>query len=113
MEIHAEIKDRILIMQFKGRLDTLGAPGVQQCFDTYFKDDYNGVVFDLTDVEFIASAGIRVILIASKEAQARGGRLVLAGVVGYCLEILAMSGIVKMVPRCDTLDEALVACRDA
>ncbi|NCC50492.1 MAG: anti-sigma factor antagonist [Spartobacteria bacterium] len=111
MDMHSEIQDRTIIMRLKGRLDTVGAAAAQACFDKYHTEDYASVVFDLTHVEFIASAGIRVLLIAAKEAESRGGKLALAGVGGYCLDVLSMSGMVHMLPRYASLDEALAACR--
>lgn len=54
-----------------GRLDTLTSPDLEDKLDEVF-DDAEKLIFDLSQLEYISSAGLRVLLGASQEMDERG-----------------------------------------
>ena len=66
-------------------------------------------VIDLAGVDYVSSAGLRVILLAGKRLKAGGGRLALAGLRDNVREVFEMSGFLTLFPVLPTVDAALVA----
>lgn len=62
------IKDTVLLL---GRLDTTTAPELEAFMEKELKDTQE-LVFDLTDLEYISSAGLRVLLKVQKYMNKKG-----------------------------------------
>lgn len=71
------------------------------------------LVLDLTEVEYLSSAGLRAVLSLGKHALAAGGKLVLCGVKGPVREILSIAGFLNLFPVTDTVVHALALIKDA
>jgi anti-anti-sigma factor len=64
------------------------------------------VLIDLTEVSFLSSIGIRLLLINAKSVQRGGGKLVLLGAQPSVLEVLEVAGVMKLFPVHDTREGA-------
>jgi anti-anti-sigma factor len=71
------------------------------------------VVIDLTGVEYISSVGLRVLVVASKEAKAHGRTLVVCGLQPVVREIFEISRFNLVLKVFATLREALTAVSPA
>lgn len=111
MNITTTMEDGILKLILNGRLDTFGAGPVQQVLDAHFDKHPKFVVMDMTCVDFISSAGIRVLLITAKEVEGRKGALALVGLNSYCRELIASTHIAGILSQFDTIDQAEAFCR--
>ena len=60
-----KIENRILTVSLNGRLDSTTVPFFEDELRAMF-DGLNGIIFDLTNLEYISSAGLRVFLKAQK-----------------------------------------------
>ncbi len=72
LEISKKTENTVLEVALKGRLDTSTSPELEQ----FLKDNLTGVtelVIDLSDLEYISSAGLRVLLSAHKKMSTKGG----------------------------------------
>lgn len=91
MEIRKEKKDSALSMAIEGRIDTTTtAPQLE----TELKADLDGVTelrLDFGQVEYISSAGLRVLLSAQKLMN-RQGKMVLTHVSESVMEIFEVTG---------------------
>jgi anti-sigma B factor antagonist len=79
-----------------GRLDIAGAETISLPLATLSGAKQN-VVIDMSGVSFIASIGIRHLVMASKSLARRGGRLVLLNLTAPVLEVLQTTGITDLV----------------
>jgi len=71
MEINKKLEEEVLSIELVGRLDTTTAPELE----TELKSSLEGVkelVIDLKDLDYISSAGLRVLLFAQKMMNAQG-----------------------------------------
>ncbi|MEZ3426180.1 MAG: STAS domain-containing protein [Lachnospiraceae bacterium] len=71
MEIGIDKKENILKVKLDGRLDTVTSPQLEE----KLKEELAGIVslqFDFTGLEYISSAGLRVLLSASKRMKKQG-----------------------------------------
>ncbi|MCI7530179.1 MAG: STAS domain-containing protein, partial [Christensenellaceae bacterium] len=70
MKIKKELENNVLVLALEGRLDTVTAPELEREIN-----DLSGVtdlVFDMKNLEYISSAGLRVILKAQKTMNTQG-----------------------------------------
>jgi len=111
MNIIQALNDGILKLTLNGRFDTFGAGPVQQVLDTYFNQHPKFIIMDLANVDFISSAGIRVLLITAKEVEGRKGVLALVGLTPYCRELIQTIHVSGTLPQFDTMDQAEAFCR--
>lgn len=75
-----------------GRIDGTNAGVVESELKTILEASGPNLIFDLSGIEYLSSAGLRVVLVAAKSTRATGGKLVLAGPRPAISEILKMSG---------------------
>lgn len=79
-----------LVLALEGRLDTTTAPDLE----ALLKEELDGVdslVFDFAKLEYISSAGLRVILSAQKQMN-KQGKMVIKNVSSDVLEIFEITG---------------------
>ena len=67
------------------------------------------MVFDFGDLDFMSSAGLRVVLVAGKRMREAKGKLAFAGLRDNVHDVFAMSGFLKLFQAHKTLDEAIAA----
>ena len=77
-------------IEIVGRLDTITAPALDKTINEDIADTKN-LVLDLKGLEYISSAGLRVLLAAQKKMQVNGS-MKLTGVSADVMEIFEMTG---------------------
>ena len=95
MEIETKSEGEKLTITVSGRVDTVTAPELAASFQF---GDATCVVLDLADVQYMSSAGLR--LIAHKTMLEKGGKFLIANpqpVVKEVLDITGFSGILNLV----------------
>jgi anti-anti-sigma factor len=88
-----------------GRLDADGVAAIETDFQEAAAESPNLIV-DMTDVPFVASLGIRMLVNAAKAQEHLGGKMVLAGIDEMTQTILHTTGINFLIPWFATLEEA-------
>ncbi|MGN1115129.1 MAG: STAS domain-containing protein, partial [Candidatus Ornithomonoglobus sp.] len=71
MTVEKKIANGKVTLTIVGRLDTTTAPELEKTLDSAL-DDTKELVFDMNGLEYMSSAGLRVILKAQKAMNARG-----------------------------------------
>ena len=92
-----------------GKLDIRGAEVIDLPLATVAGSRQS--VVDMTEVDFIASIGIRHLVLAAKAVARGDGRLVLLNPTTLVTEVLITSGLDQLVPIVRSEDEALAALR--
>jgi anti-sigma B factor antagonist len=107
-ELSSETRDsQTHVIHVKGEIHVSTAPLFAARLDDAIAHDARAVVLDLTEVEFIDSTGLTVLLNGLRSITLRGGRLALAlsnPTVLRLFEITRMDSTFDIAP---TLDEAL------
>ena len=91
-----------------GRIDQTTAPGFEQGLAPLIARsgiDKGPIVLDFSAVEYISSAGLRVLMIASKQMNAHRARIVLAApqtVVAQILKISRFDRVIEVAPSLRT-----------
>lgn len=86
-----------LVLHLAGRLDSDSAPRLEP--QVLAALPAGGVmVFDMARLRYCSSAGLRLLLVTIRQAQAQRTRLGLAAVPGTVAEVLESTGVDKLVP---------------
>ncbi len=109
MQISVErLPDAVTRVALSGSLDIKGSAAVELPFTTVTSNNER-VVVDVTQVDYVASIGLRLLVGAARTLSRRGGRLVLCGTSDNVAKVLAMSGLTQMLPSFPTLELAVAA----
>ena len=90
MTIEIKKNQEQTIIEIVGRLDTITAPALDKTINEDIGDTQN-LVLDVKGMEYISSAGLRVILAAQKKMQ-KIGSMKVTGVCEEVMEVFEMTG---------------------
>ena len=111
IEIRLANEDEVPIVTLTGRLDGFGAQQLETGLKEIVRDDTRSVIFNLSGVDYLSSAGIRVLLGLKKRLKQRDGTLALINVREFPKNVLEMAGFQKVLDIYPTLQDAQIACR--
>ena len=94
MTIEKKINGEALTLIVSGRLDTQTAPELEKELDSILSD-LKELTFDMTNLEYVSSAGLRVILKAQKAMNAQGS-MKLTGVNDSIMEVFDITGFLDI-----------------
>lgn len=90
MNINKEVKESTLAIALEGRLDTTTAPALE----AELKSSISGItelIFDFADLEYVSSAGLRVLLSAQKVMN-KQGEMLIRNVCETIMEVFEVTG---------------------
>jgi len=96
MEITYTIEETAVKVALIGDLDTPSTVEIQPKFDVIMEHSSKTVKIDCTDLNYIASSGLRQLIALYKKCKAEGGKLVLANVNSDVMEIFAVTNFDKV-----------------
>ncbi len=92
MELTTTIADAKATIQVVGKLSVATSPELESEV-TKLPESITEFVLDLTDLEYVSSAGLRVLVMTQKLAARRGGTLTLLNTTDDVQEVLEMTGL--------------------
>lgn len=101
-----------VVLHVKGRLDQDNCEAFRQELMKSvegFARDGGAVVLDLSDLEYVSSAGLRCFLLASRQAKAQHGRIYVAQMQPLVAEIFTIGHFGLLFQTFPTIREALAA----
>ncbi len=96
-----------LVVTLQGRLNAASTETLQERLLARIDADEKLMVVDLQGVDYISSAGLRTILIATKRMQANDGRLALCSLTDNVDQVFRMSGFDSIIELHHDLATAL------
>lgn len=94
MTIEKKINNNAATLIVSGRLDTQTAPELEAELDAVL-EDASDLTFDMTNLEYVSSAGLRVILKAQKVMNTKGS-MKLTGVNDSIMEVFDITGFLDI-----------------
>ena len=91
MQISTRTSNDIHIVAIAGSLDSTTAPEAQKSLDAVVAGAKK-VALDFTQLDYISSAGLRVLLGAAKKLKASGGKFAMFGLNQSVREVFEISG---------------------
>jgi|ERR1700722_12535119 anti-anti-sigma factor len=109
MEISEQRRDDIIVLGPVGRINNDSSADFQAKLLGHVGSTATKVLIDFSGVEYISSAGLRALLMASKQSKATNGRLAVAALTPMVKEIFAISRFSLVVQVFETTAEAIAA----
>ena len=111
MDIATEdLGGEIKMITLRGRLDTAGAVQLGLPFNR-LATEKRKVLVDLSNVSFLASYGIRVLLVGAKIVDGKNGKLVLSSPDPNVAKVLMTAGIDQVIAIFDSESAAIAALK--
>jgi anti-sigma B factor antagonist len=101
------------VVHLGGEIDVYTAPLVREKLDEQIHAGRTDLVVDLTEVSFLDSTGLGVLVGRLKLTRTRGGSLRLVGKDERVLKVFSITGLDKVFEIHPDLDSALAAAGDA
>ena len=109
MELKEERVGGVTIVEVKGRLDSTTSPVLGERLTQILGAADAHLVVDFGQLEYISSAGFRVLLQAGKRAEQSTAKLVLCGVSGKVRQLFDLGGFLDLFVITGTRDEGVAA----
>jgi anti-anti-sigma factor len=107
MEIkYNELDNGIGLIKLRSKLDIIGVGEIENKFAGYCAGENVRVIVDLFEVDFLASIGIRLLMLTAKSVAIRGGKMVLLNPIPEVHSVLEITGIPAIIPISSTLESA-------
>ena len=112
MELTASSTEGSAVVAPSGRIDHASAdafaaalqPHVERC-----KAGEPPLVIDMSGIDYISSVGLRVLMVAAKQAEAQAGRIAIAGLTPMVREVFEISRFDMVFSIFDDVEQALAA----
>ena len=111
MQLSERSEGEVTVVEVVGRVDSVTAPDLGDRLSAILATPQQRLLVDFARLEYISSAGFRVLFIASKQAGANGGRLALCGLSEKAREIFSIAGFLKLFTIAPTRAEGVAALR--
>ncbi|WP_407420799.1 STAS domain-containing protein [Methanobrevibacter sp.] len=95
MKITKKYNEKDLLMSVEGRIDTITSQELDKEINSEI-GNFESLTLDFTDLEYISSAGLRVLIATQKKLKADNVPLVIKNVNDAVSEIFRMSGFDKI-----------------
>jgi anti-anti-sigma factor len=110
VELREEVLGDITVVEILGRIDSATALTLGERLTGILRAS-KALVFDLRQLEYIGSAGFRILLLAAKQADAAGTRFVLCGMSPKVRQLFDLGGFLDFFPISASRDDAIATVR--
>jgi len=109
MKIQEVKKGGIMVFELDGRLDSVTSNQLEKSLMACLQAGEKNVVIDFSKVDYISSAGLRVLLMVAKKTKSVGGKAVLAALSNNVKEVFDIAGFTTIFSIFAAEDEALAS----
>ncbi len=106
------METQITIYAPPGRIDSSNAAAAEVDVMSKIQNGSAKLIIDLQRLDYLSSAGLRVLLIAAKACRAGGGKAVIQQASPAISDVLKISGFDKIIPMFSSRDDAMKAFAD-
>ena len=111
MEMQLSELDGVKKVVLTGRLDTAGVTAIESRFSAVVVQGGRNAVIDLSEVQFLASLGVRMFVTTTRALARNGGRIALSGANPTVMETIEVMDFSDLVPVVASEAEALALVR--
>lgn len=104
-----EKKGDLVILAPRSRLDTATAPELERTAAETIDGGIRKLIIDLSQVEYVSSAGLRVLLVAAKRLKGEEGHLGICSLNVQVKEVFELSGLTTLINCYESLADAEAA----
>lgn len=100
------VKGDILVLHITGRLDAVSSPHAEHTVFDFINKGQHKLILNFAGVDYLSSAGMRMLLSITKKLKSIPGKLVLCSLTTNVMDVLRMSGFDHVLEITITEDEA-------
>lgn len=108
MEINWNDSTDLHILNISGNVDSNTTPEMAMAIETRLQERSEDIIIDFSGVDYISSAGLRVVIKTHHMQTAAGKKMMLCNLKDYVYEIFEMSGLVNLLDIRKDLESALL-----
>ncbi|MBU4525037.1 MAG: STAS domain-containing protein [Desulfomicrobium sp.] len=95
------------VFRIKGRLDASSTTELEQKVLLSLDRGITHLIMDFSELEYINSAGLRILVMSYQRLSSRGGQVMVCGVRDYIAEIFEISGYNRIFVMCQNAVQAM------
>ncbi len=107
MHVRETETNRATILSVEGRLDSMTSQSFEQQLMGKIDAGNSKIILDFGSLDYISSAGLRVLLMGAKRLQSEGGTFVVCGLKEHIHEVFEISGFLTILTVLDNIDDAI------
>ncbi len=106
MELAIKTVNDVAVVQLVGSLDGKTAPEVQNQV-LPGTEGQRKVILDMTKVDYVSSAGLRILLLLYRQVKGKGGKIALVGTSEEIKDIMSVTGLINFFQISETLEDGI------
>lgn len=92
MEIEVEEKGEVVVLRLHGRLDAASSPQIEKKINSIIEAGHFRLILNFAGVEYLSSAGMRLMLSVSKKLGHLEGKMVACSLHDEVMDVIKMAG---------------------
>lgn len=96
LKINIKEQEETMVAIMDGRLDTPSTPEAEKALKPLFHCDDKDIIIDCTELDYIASSGLRLLLEILKNSKAHGHHVFLKGISKSIREAFVLTGFINL-----------------
>jgi len=109
MDISSKQVEGVTVISVKGSIDAITSPDITKYIQEQVANGNVKLVVDLSGVDYTSSAGLRVLLGATKDTRTNNGDIRLTGIQPDVQKVLKLSGFLNILKTYDDLNAAIAS----
>jgi anti-anti-sigma factor len=109
LDLREETVGEVSVVEVTGRIDSTTAPTLGQRLTAKLDAPNVRVVLDLSRLEYISSAGFRILLLAAKRADETRSQLIMCGISGKVRQLFDLGGFLDLFTIVRAREEGIAA----
>lgn len=105
MSVTFEKLSKATVIALEGRLDSTNSATIEG--EILGQTSADNLVLDISRLDYISSAGLRVVLVLAKRARQAEKRFILAGMQSHIRDVFDISGFLSILDTADSQSAAL------
>ena len=97
MEIITNLENNVLEIKLIDRLDTTTAPALEEVIKESFNKEFNELIFNFEKLDYLSSAGLRVMLSCQKKINELNRKMKVVNVIDEIKEVFAITGFTDII----------------
>ncbi len=110
MKIDQRTENGVTIVTATERVDGITSPELETYIEDLVKETTSNIILDFSEIEYISSAGLRVVLSTAKNLKNQEREFFLTGLTDSVKDVFEMAGFYAILKIFDTVAQALEQC---
>lgn len=107
LDVNVESMKRVDLITVNGRVDSSTAPDLEQVLEERTGEGRYNLVLDMSDVDYLSSAGLRALVATLRACKKRGGDVRIANPSERVSEVMSLAGLDALFEMYDDVTAAV------